>query len=79
MLESTLRRQSELRGMSCKDLGDRWIDLRVSAVLKVSSAVIVGEHNYLLNPAHPDFVRIAVEPPAMFQFDARLFGGGKSV
>jgi RES domain-containing protein len=68
-----------LRELSSQDFGDRWIDSRVSAVLKVSSALVIGEHNYLLNPAHPDFVRLGVEPPAMSQFDARLFeGGGKS-
>jgi RES domain-containing protein len=74
MLESALRCRPELRELASQALGDRWIDSRMSAVLKVSSAVVASEHNYLLNPAHPDFVRIGVEPPAMFQFDARLFG-----
>jgi len=61
--------------LSSQDIGDRWIEAGVSAVLKVSSAVIAGEHNYLLNPAHSDFVQVGVEPPALFQFDARLFAG----
>jgi RES domain-containing protein len=55
-------------------LGDLWIDSREAAVLEVVSTVVKGEHNYLLNPAHPDFPRIAVDPPALFHFDARLFG-----
>jgi hypothetical protein len=35
--------------------------------------VIAGEHNFLLNPVHPEFARIQVEPPAIFHFDERLF------
>jgi hypothetical protein len=37
--------------------------------------VIAGEHNFLLNPAHSEFARIQVEPPAIFHFDERLFEG----
>ncbi len=54
-------------------LGDRWIDSLASAVLQVRSAVVRVEHNYLLNPAHPDFHHIIVQPPEPFQFDTRLF------
>ena len=54
-------------------LGDFWIDNGETAVLEVASAVVKGEHNYLLNPAHPDFPRIAVDPPALFHFNAHLF------
>ena len=54
-------------------LGDFWIDNGETAVLEVASAVVKGEHNYLLNPTHPDFPRIAVDPPALFHFDACLF------
>jgi RES domain-containing protein len=37
-----------------KRLGDVWVEQQRSAVLSVPS-VIVGERNYVLNPAHPDF------------------------
>jgi RES domain-containing protein len=42
-------------------------------VLQVASAVVPNEHNYLLNPAHPEFALIAADPPALFHFDPRLF------
>jgi RES domain-containing protein len=57
-----------------RQLGDQWIDSCDSAVLEVRSTVVPLEHNYLLNPRHPDFGEIAVEPPVPFVFDARLFG-----
>jgi RES domain-containing protein len=56
-----------------KRAGDAWLIGRTSAVLRVPSAIIRGEWNYLMNPLHLDFAQIAVEPPAAFQFDQRLF------
>lgn len=53
--------------------GDEWFDSQASAVLRVSSVVVPGESNFLLNPAHPDFERIVMEPARLFEFDARLF------
>ena len=54
-------------------IGDEWVAEQRSAVLSVPS-VILGERNYVLNPAHPDFQRIAFAEPVPFQFDIRLFG-----
>lgn len=54
-------------------LGDRWLELGLSAVLSVPSAVVPMERNYLLNPAHPDFTGLEVEPAIPFEFDPRLF------
>jgi len=71
--ERDLRLRADLRELSCQDLGDWWIDSLESAVLEVPSAVVVDEHIYLINPAHPDFARIVAEPPALFHFDPRLF------
>jgi RES domain-containing protein len=45
-------------------------------VLAVRSTVVPFEHNYLLNPQHPDFAAISVEPAIPFLFDERLFGPG---
>ncbi len=53
-------------------LGDLWVKQARSAVLAVPSAIIPGEPNYLLNPAHPDFTQITVGPPEPFVFDPRL-------
>jgi RES domain-containing protein len=62
------------RSADHRSLGDHWIDEGLSAVLEVRSAIVPLEHNYLLNPQHPDFAVIASEPPVPFVFDERLFG-----
>ena len=56
-----------------KRIGDQWVAEQRGAVLSVPS-VIVGERNYVLNPAHPDFSRIVFADPVPFRFDLRLFG-----
>ena len=72
--EKDLRRPPALANLSAQELGDWWLDSQTSAVLQVPSVVVAGEHNFLLNPAHEEFTRIQVEPPAIFHFDERLFG-----
>ncbi len=57
-----------------RQLGDLWIEEGASAVVEAHSRVVPLEHNYLLNPRHPDFTAIQVEPPVPFVFDERLFG-----
>ena len=52
-------------------LGDVWVEQQRSAVLSVPS-VILGERNYVLNPAHPEFARIEFAEPEPFRFDMRL-------
>ncbi len=39
-------------------VGDRWLESEESAVLRVPSAVVPSEVNYVANPSHPDFDRI---------------------
>lgn len=51
---------------------DTWFNSRESAVLSVPSAIISDERNYLLNPLHPDFSKIALSLPAPISFDPRL-------
>jgi RES domain-containing protein len=53
-------------------MGDEWAKGRTSAVLSVPSAVVPGERNVLLNPAHPDFRRIRAGRSEKFALDARL-------
>lgn len=53
-------------------IGDLWIAERRSLVLKVPSAVIEAESNFLLNPAHPRFASIEISTPTAFAFDPRL-------
>lgn len=56
-----------------KRIGDEWVAQQHSPVLSVPS-VILGERNYVLNPAHAHFRRIAFAEPVPFQFDSRLLG-----
>lgn len=55
-------------------IGDKFVAEAESCVLQVPSAVVPGDFNYLLNPAHPDFERIQLKSRVAFPFDARLFG-----
>jgi RES domain-containing protein len=57
-----------------RELGDHWVGSRASAVLRVRSAVIPDEFNFLLNPRHREFARIIAKPATPFVFDERLFG-----
>jgi RES domain-containing protein len=57
---------------STRAVGDRWVKERRSAVLRVPSVVVPEEYNYLLNPAHPDFVRICIDQTEIYHFDPRL-------
>lgn len=71
--ENELRTVKALQQADARTLGDWWFDNRASAVLEVKSSIVPTEHNYLLNPTHPEFDRIEVYPPAIFHFDDRLF------
>jgi RES domain-containing protein len=52
--------------------GAGWVQAQRSVALRVPSAVVPGEFNYLLNPAHPDFKRLKIGKPEPFSFDPRL-------
>ncbi|MCI0450152.1 MAG: RES family NAD+ phosphorylase [Chlorobi bacterium] len=56
----------------CQSIGDSWLDKVSSAVLKVPSAIIMNEYNYLINPAHADFKKIKLSKVEDFKFDTRL-------
>jgi len=58
---------------STQEIGDRFVDADQFLVLKVPSAVVQGEFNYLINPAHDDFRSIKIEKTEPFAFDERLF------
>lgn len=55
-----------------RKFGDQWVRSRASAVLKVPSAVIPMDFNYILNPEHPDFQSIEYGEPRPFHLDVRL-------
>lgn len=53
-------------------IGDAWATRGSSAVLAVPSVITPDERNYLLNPDHPDFAQVTVQPPEPFPYDERL-------
>lgn len=58
---------------STQIIGDKFVKQNKNAVLKVPSAVVPGDFNYLLNPNHIDFDKITILNSADFGFDERLF------
>ena len=55
-----------------QNIGNGWIRNSETAVLKVPSAIITQEYNYLLNPNHPDFSKIKLTGNEPFIFDSRI-------
>ncbi len=62
----------------CQALGDAWVASKRTAVLTVPSVVVPVERNYLLNPAHPDFRKLAIGKPENFSIDARLLARNRA-
>jgi RES domain-containing protein len=56
-------------------IGDRWLREARSAVLRVPSAIVPHEHNYLINPEHGGFKRIKIQGPLKWDVDPRIFSG----
>jgi RES domain-containing protein len=55
-----------------REYGDDWIAAARYPVLAVPSAVIDGEWNYLINPAHDEFPAMPKSAPVPFIYDPRL-------
>jgi len=55
-----------------RKIGDDWVVARTSVALRVPSALVPGESNVLLNPAHTDFPKVVIGKPVAFSFDPRL-------
>jgi RES domain-containing protein len=58
--------------MASRQVGDRWLDRSISALLQVPSAISQQGYHFLLNPAHPDAAKIAVSEVFRAPFDSRL-------
>ena len=54
-------------------VGDAFVLEKKACVLKVPSAVVPGDFNYLINPNHSNFSSIRIVDQADFPFDSRLF------
>jgi RES domain-containing protein len=54
-------------------IGERWWRAARTAVLSVPSVVIPHERNFILNPAHAEFARLAARRAEAFSFDPRMW------
>lgn len=59
--------------LTTRKIGDDFVSSNMACVLQVPSAIVPGDHNYLINPDHPDFPKIGVVEMVDFPFDDRLF------
>lgn len=59
---------------STRAIGDVWVREARSAVLAVPSVLVPSEWNYVLNPAHSGFRKIAIGKSLPFAYDPRLLG-----
>ena len=69
---STPQPPKDLRKLEqTREIGQQWIEDARFAVMRVPS-IITREPNYILNPLHPDFKKIEIDPAKPFKFDLRL-------
>ncbi|HEV2118288.1 MAG TPA: RES family NAD+ phosphorylase [Terriglobales bacterium] len=55
-----------------RNLGDDWLRSRVTALLRVPSAIVPETFNLLLNPHHPDAARLRIVSHRDYPWDKRL-------
>lgn len=55
-----------------KDITESWIADNRFLLLKVPSAVVLGEYNYLINPAHSRMSEVTITDKQPYRFDWRL-------
>jgi len=53
-------------------IGDEFVKKAKTCLLLVPSALAVNENNWLINPQHPEFKKIAVNPPEPLRYEARM-------
>lgn len=54
-------------------IGDEFLNDGQSLILKVPSAIIEQEHNFMINPVHADAGKIKIRSVQKFSFDKRLY------
>jgi RES domain-containing protein len=58
---------------STQEIGNRFISEGRYLVMRVPSAVVQGDHNYLFNPFHPHITELKIISTVPYSFDERLF------
>lgn len=54
-------------------IGDEFLNEMQALVLKVPSAIVEQEYNFMINPAHPDADKVKINSSKVFIFDKRLY------
>ena len=60
-------------------LGSSWYQAGESLLLKVPSAVVPSEYNYVINARHPDFTQVQIKHKEPFEYDYRFVGMDKEL
>lgn len=55
-------------------IGDEFVKKKANCGLLVPSALAVNESNWLINPQHPEFKQIVLNPPEPLSYDSRMLG-----
>jgi RES domain-containing protein len=53
--------------------GEEWFQQKRSAILSAPSAIIGIERNFVLNPSHADFAKVAIGAASKLDLDPRLW------
>ena len=56
----------------CQNAADKWYNNLLSPVLKVPSAVLSTNYNYVINAQHPDYRKIKIESVTGLMPDERI-------
>lgn len=58
---------------STQKIGDKFLRENNFLFMKVPSAAVQGEFNYIINPRHTHFEKVSIKKIEKFTFDDRLF------
>jgi RES domain-containing protein len=64
--------RAEPAPVQLREIGDEWMRVGASVALRVPSAIVPAESNFLLNPCHADFQNLVIGEPVDFSLDERL-------
>ena len=56
-----------------RSIGDGWLEISRTALLRVPSAITPETWNWLLNPRHSDAGRVQIRAAEAYLYDSRLF------
>ena len=62
---------------STQKIGDQFIVEKKYLILRVPSAVVPGDFNFLINPNHPQIQEVVIDNVEPFEFDSRFVARNK--